>query len=329
MAESDTPPPAEQDDVNALESPDSGGDSNAPAQTSTTVDKPAEPTLPPKPKGLKNKLRRFNIYLLMFVFILVIAGSIVTIAYFQSKRETGSSIIKSQTLTADTLKQVANSDATVGSNGQVLNVVSSAVFAGKVLVREDLEVAGNLKIGGTVGLTNIAVSGTSQLGQVQISKNLAVTGDTAIQGAATISKSLQVNGGGTFNGPLSAPQITTSNLQLNADLVLTRHITTSGGTPGRSNGSALGSGGSASVSGSDTAGTVSINVGSGPSAGCFTTVTFTSKYSSTPHVIITPVGSAAGGLDYYINRTSTNFSICDASAAPAGTSFAFDYFVID
>lgn len=329
MAENESPSGAEQDDVDALESPEPGGASTDSSPKTEDATK-GESAPPPKPPGMKSKLQRFNIYLLMFAFILVVAGGIVTVAYFQSKKTTSSSgTIKSQTLTADDLKQVADSDATVGSNGQVLNVVASAVFGGKVLVRQSLEVAGNLQIGGTVGLTNISVSGTSQLGQVQVSKNLAVSGDTAIQGSATICKSLQVNGSGTFSGPISAPQITTSSLQLNADLALSRHITTSGGTPGRSTGGALGGGGSASVSGADTAGTVSINTGSSPSAGCFVTVNFTSRYASTPHVLITPVGAQAGDLDYYVNRTSSNFSICDASTPPAGASFAFDYFVID
>src|SRR5206468_4683422 len=109
----------------------------------------------------------------------------------------------------------------------------------------------------------------------------------------------------------------------NSDLTLTHHIIAGGATPGRNNGSALGGGGSASVSGSDTAGTVSINVGSSPPSGCFVTVNFTQKYSNTPHILLTPVGSGAGGLAYYVNRTSTNFSICDSATPPAGTSFAF------
>jgi hypothetical protein len=118
-------------------------------------------------------------------------------------------------------------------------------------------------------------------------------------------------------------------LQLNSDLTLTHHIVAGGGTPGRSPGSALGGGGSVTVGGSDTAGTVTINTGNAPASGCFVTVNFTQKYNSTPHVLITPVGSAAGGIAYYINRATSSFSICDATNPPSGSSFAFDYFVID
>jgi cytoskeletal protein CcmA (bactofilin family) len=327
MEQSKETPPPEQDDVDALES---GGSEEI---IDATSDKPAASKAsvpePPNQKGAKAIFKRFNVYLLSFIFILVIAGGIILVAYFQSKKASTTSTLKTQTLTDQTLKQVANSDANVGNTQQVLNVLSSAVFAGKVLVRQDLEVAGNIQIGGTVGLTNLSVTGTAQLGQAQVSKDLTVTGDTAIQGSTTISKNLQVSGSGQFSGPLSAPQITATSFQLNSDLTLTHHIIAGGPTPGRSNGSALGGGGSTTVSGSDTAGTATINIGSGPSAGCFITVNFAQKYNSTPHVLITPVGSGAGGLAYYINRNSTSFSICDATAPPSGTSFAFDYFVVD
>ncbi len=335
-AEGQTPPPeAPEDDSNALEGNDSGvidatGGGNAESSDAPSSEGADKKAAAPAPKGdLKTKLKKFNIYLLLFIFILVMAGGILAVAYFQSKKATTATTLKTQDLTQAALEQVANSDATIGSSQQVLNVQSSAVFAGKVLIKGGLEVAGNLQIGGTIALNDITVSGTSQFGQVQISKNLAVTGDTGIQGALTLAKSLQVNGGATFGGPISAPQITTSNLQLNSDLVITKHIVSGGGTPSRSPGPALGGGGSVSVSGSDTAGTVAINTGGGTTSGCFVTVNFTGRYNSTPRVLLTPVGAAGGSVAYYTNRTTSSFSICTASPAPAGSSFAFDYFVIN
>lgn len=278
-------------------------------------------------KRLLDRLLSFNIYLLLFIFILIVAGIIIFLTYNYSRKQSGENQVNTTSLSQDTLDKLANSDATVGNSGQVLNVQSSAVFAGKVLARSDLEVAGNLQLGGSLNLPNIVVNDTANLGQVTVSRNLAVTGNIATQGQQTIAGALQVGGTGRFTGAVSAPQISTNSLQLNGDLVLTRHITIGGGTPSRSNGTALGSGGSASVSGSDTAGSVSINTGGGPGAGCFITITFTSRYSNTPHVIVTPVGSAAGGLAFYINRSTTNFSICTSNAPPASASFGFDYFV--
>ncbi len=301
-------------------------------QADKTADSPNDslPQPPPvKNLGLINRLRRrFNTYLLLFILVIVTALVIVLIAYVQG-RQANTNHFQTQSLSQKTLDQLANGDVTVGSNQSVLNVQSSAVFAGQVLLRQNLQVAGNLQIGGTVALNNIAVSGTSQFGQVAINKDLAIAGNSAVQGTQTIAKSLQVNGNATFSGPVSAPQITASSLQINGDLVLTHHISAGGATPGRSNGPALGSGGSASISGSDTAGSVSINTGSGPAACCLVTINFTTHFNATPHVLVTPIGSSAGGLSYYVNRSTTSFSICVASPAPAGSSFGFDYFILD
>lgn len=295
------------------------------AEGSTTTS--STQTSQPLAKRLMARLLSFNIYLLLFIFILIVAALVIFLTYNYSRKQSQNKQANTTTLSQETLDQLANSDATVGASDQVLNVQSSAVFAGKVLARSDLEVAGSLQLGGSLNLPNINVTDAANLGQVTVSKNLAVTGTVAVQGQQTIAGTLQVGGTGRFGGALSAPQISTNSLQLNGDLVLTRHITIGGGTPSRSNGSALGSGGTASVSGSDTAGSVSINTGSGPGAGCFVTVTFTSRFNSTPHVIVTPVGSAAGGIAYYINRSTSNFSICSSSAPPANASFGFDYFV--
>lgn len=335
MEQSQTPPPAEDDNRPAEANPNDEGVS----LESDVIDATSNKSLPGvnkpvnsndnKPKGVKSLLRQFNIYLLFLGLIFVVAGVVLVVAYFQTKKSATTSTLKTQTLTQATLDQVANSDSTLGDNQTVLSVLSSAVFAGKVLVRQDLEVAGSLQIGGTVGLTNLTVAGTTQLGQAQISKDASIGGNIAVQGSSSIGQNLQVKGSGSFSGPVTAPQITTTNFQLNGDLTITHHIVIGGGTPGRTNGPALGSGGSSSVSGSDTAGTISINVGSSPGAGCFTTINFTRKYQDTPRVLITPVGPAAGKIDYYVSRTSSNFSVCTATAAPIGSSFSFDYFVVD
>jgi cytoskeletal protein CcmA (bactofilin family) len=282
----------------------------------------------PKSSRLKQLLPRFNIYLFLFGLILMSASTIIVIAYLQSQKNTITNNIQTQELTQSSLQQVANSDASVGSSQQILNVESSAVFAGQILARQNLEVAGNLQVGGTLALNNISANGTGQFGEVTISKNLSVDGDSGLQGSLTIAKSLQVNGTASFSGNLSAPQLTTPSLQLNGDLVLTHHISVGGSTPSRSQGSALGGGGTASISGSDSAGSININTGSSPAAGCFITINFATKFSATPHVIVSPVGSSAAGLAYYVTRSSTSFSICTNSPAPASSSFGFDYFVV-
>jgi hypothetical protein len=88
------------------------------------------------------------------------------------------------------------------------------------------------------------------------------------------------------------------------------------------------------ISGTDTAGTISVNVGSGASAGLLASVNFTSAFSGNPHVVITPVasqGSAiiSGTQGFYLSsRNSTGFSV-SVSAALSPGSISFDYIVID
>ena len=309
-------------DENALE----GGAQGAAAAAAAVAEAAKSES---KKVTLRERLAKFNLYLILFGFVVVVAAVIITIGYFQSKNA-ATATIKTQNLNQNLLEKVAASDATVGNNGQILNVQSSAVFAGKVLIRQDLEVAGNLQIGGTIALTSLSVSGTSALGQVSVSKDIAIAGNAGVQGTLSVAKSLQVNGGGTFSGALSAPQITTSSLQVAGDLVLTHHIVAGGSTPGKVDGAlALGGGGTASVSGSDTSGTLTFNTGSGPIAGCFITVIFSQAYNATPHVLVTPIGFATSSLTYYVNRNTASFSVCSANNPSAGTQYQFDYLVID
>jgi len=172
------------------------------------------------------------------------------------------------------------------------------------------------------------VSGTSNLGTAQIN-TLQVAQNAAIQGNTTM-RDLSVSGTSTFSGPMTASQITVTRLILsgNATLQVPNHISFTGPSPGRSiNNSVLGNGGTASINGSDTTGSVNINTGGSPAAGCFVQITFNQRFTNQPHVLITPVGAGAGQTQYYVTRTNTGFSICTNNAAPANSVFGYDYFV--
>jgi hypothetical protein len=73
-----------------------------------------------------------------------------------------------------------------------------------------------------------------------------------------------------------------------------------------------------------------MHTGAGPTGGCYLTVTFNRPFTNTPHVIISPIGSAAGSMEYYVdNRTTTGFKLCSNNAPAANATFAFDYFITD
>lgn len=282
-----------------------------------------------KPNLIHRLLNRFNIYIFLLVILVMLAITFILIAYFGSQNSSNTASLVNQNLSPATLKQIASNETNIGSSNQVLNVSGSAIFSGNVLARSTLQVAGNLSVGGSVALNNLSIDGTGQFGQLNVSKNLSVAGDDNVQGNSTIGKSLQVNGGATFGGAISAPQITVTSLNINGDLVINHHIDTGGSIPSAKSDATLGSGGTVSISGNDTAGNVVINSGTNVTPGCMATISFASAFNKTPYVEITPVGSSAGGLAYYVIKTNTSFSICDSTAPPANSSFGFDFFVVD
>ena len=318
------------------ESLESNAGATPPGQTISTGGTPGNGEPPHKDSALdkiKGLWKKINVYFLLFALLMIVAVIVVIVTVLKNNTSTNNqsgnnASISSQNLTNSTLQELAKNSVTVGDPKQVLNVESNAVFQGTVLVRGDLQVAGTIKAGGSISLPGISVSGSSTFGQVQV-KTLAISGDTTMQGSLAIQNSLSVNGNGTFNGAVTAGTIRTSNLQLTGVLALDSHIAAGGPIPSSSGGGALGAGGTSSISGSDTAGSISIHTGSAPGGGCFVSINFTSAFSTTPHVIVTPIGSAAAGLSYYVNRSTTQMSVCTISAAPAGQSFGFDYIVFD
>jgi cytoskeletal protein CcmA (bactofilin family) len=329
-APNETPAPTQSAPQDALERTNEELDEAAKTEALSSPDGTSPDGTPPKKiNPLKKFFKRFNVYLLLFVLIMVIAAAVSVVSYLNSKKTPKTPTIATQQLTTDALKQLANSDATVGDSGQTLTVQGNAIFSGQVLVRSDLNVAGTIKLGGTLSVPALTVSGPSNLATVQANSLQVATGST-FQGTVTIQHDLNVGGTTAFSGPVTAGQITVTKLILsgNAILQVPNHVAFSGPSPARSiNGSALGAGGSASVNGSDTAGTANINTGSGTAAGCFITMTFAKPYTSTPHVIVTPINAGAGQTQYYVTRNTTSFSICTNNAAPTGQAFAFDYFV--
>lgn len=281
-----------------------------------------------KVSPIKKFFKKVNLYFLIFLLLMVIAGVITAVNYLNSQKVTPEPTIANQALTEEALKKLANTDATVGNTSQTLTIQGNAIIAGQTLLRGNLNVAGNIQSGGSIQAPSLTISGTTNLGTTQIN-SLQVATNTAVQGSTTL-RDLNVAGTSSFSGAITASQITASRLILsgNAVLQVPNHISFTGPTPSRTiNASVLGSGGSASVNGSDTAGVININTGSSPTPGCFARINFQQAFTSQPHVIVSPVGSAAGQTQYYVDRNTTGFSICTANAAPANQVFAFDFFV--
>lgn len=317
-----------------LETPETVVNPTQPGGDSDSLEAPR--TVTPEPtvtvqKGFGRRVRglvsHFNVYLLLFLFIVLISVAVVVIGVQRNRQADTPTTIVTQPLTQEDINRLSSSEAKVGDPKQTLSIESNAVFSGKVLIRDSLDVAGTIKVGGSLSLPGISVSGTSNFEEIQ-ANSLAIAGNTSILGSLNVN-GINSSGGGTFGGALSAPVLVVDSLQLAGDLQITRHIDAGGGTPGKTDGNALGNGGTASLSGTDTAGTLTVNTGGNTAAGCFATISFAIRFNTTPHVVVSPIGAAAGAIDYYVNRSAANFSVCTVSPAPAGQSFSFDYIVID
>ncbi|MEO7905092.1 MAG: hypothetical protein ABIR91_04845 [Candidatus Saccharimonadales bacterium] len=297
-------------------------------QAAQTAANPTPVVSVKKQSSLKKFLRKVNIYFLIFLLLVVVAGAITAVNYLNSQKSAPEASIATQDLTEDALKQLANTDASVGNAAQTLTIQGNAIISGETLMRGNLNVAGNIQAGGKLQAPSLTISGETNLASTQIN-TLQVAQNTAVQGSTTL-RDLNVSGSSSFSGALTASQITVSKLILsgNAILQIPNHISFTGPAPGRSiNSSVLGGGGTATISGSDTTGTVRINSGNNPSAGCFVRINFRQNFSNEPHVLITPVGEAAGRTQFYVTRDRAGFSICSSNAAPGNSAFAYDYFV--
>src|SRR6056297_2075464 len=107
-----------------------------------------KPETTKRPKGqrgigglLSRIASRLNVYLLAFILIFVIALIIVFIVINTGNRqEAAIEEIQTEELTQEAIDDLTSNEATIGDPKQLLTVESNAVFNGKVLVRDGLDV---------------------------------------------------------------------------------------------------------------------------------------------------------------------------------------------
>ncbi len=233
-----------------------------------------------------------------------------------------------------------------GNLGAQLLVNPNAQFNGTLTVAKDANFAGQLKLNGKLSgadatfvklqagetaIEKLDVNGDATISTLNLRKDFSVVGLTRLQGPVTLAQLLTVNnsvniaGNLAVGGTLSVRSFHASSLVSDTTLTIGGHVITGGSSPTISPTGNLGSNGTVSISGNDAAGTVAVNIGAGGGGGTLANITFHSKYSNTPHVVVTQVGP--GGSGVYINRTSAGFSIgVNGTIGPGG--YAFDFIVM-
>lgn len=277
--------------------------------------------------------------------ILAVNAVIITVVIKSQSKNKSTSPTGEVVISQGVLDKLGVNRASIGDQGVQLVVGPDARFNGKVVIGSDVSVAGELKLNskfvatdasltqltaGNTALAKLNVNGDSTVSNLNLRNNLIVTGTSQLQGAVTISSLLTVNnslnvaGNLSVGGTLAVNNLQVSTLTTGSTLNIGGHVITRGAAPGVSAGSAVGSNGSVSISGNDTAGTVAVNIGVGAGGGTLANISFNTRFSNTPHVVITPIGV---GANFYINRSANGFSIGVTSGLPPG-GYAFDYIVM-
>jgi hypothetical protein len=151
-----------------------------------------------------------------------------------------------------------------------------------------------------------AVSQTADLFQVQNSSGAVLSRINSLGDLTVVN--------GTFNGRLTVNgKVVTAN--------------TSGSTTAAV-GANAGAGATISVAGNDTSGTVTITTGTGSATGVLGTVTFSSAYSATPRIVMTPANANGSTLQYFYNATTGNFTIRTNNAPVDATQYQFTYWAV-
>lgn len=325
----------------------------APEELHAQGDKSGAKSANPAATPLRRRIRTYRpshkatfIGIGVIVAILAINAAVILIVIkAQSKTATSSTPQNAVTISSDTLSKLGVNRDSVGASQTQLTVDPDSTFKGSVTIGGDANVAGQLKLNGTfnassaslaklqagdTALDSLNVNGDGTISTLTLRKDLAVAGNTRLQGPVTVSQlltvnnSLNVSGNLAIGGTLSTRSFSALTITAGNGLTIGGHINVTGSAPNVGPGGAVGSNGTVSISGSDAAGTVGVNAGTGAGNGIVAQVAFRSAYSSTPHVVVTPVGI---GVPFYINRTAYGFSIGVSGSIPPG-GYAFDYIVV-
>jgi len=145
-------------------------------------------------------------------------------------------------------------------------------------------------------------------------------------GYSNPSQDLQGSTFGDINvtGTLTAKNLVVTNNLTTAQLTVNGHIISSGGAPTVTVGGGACTGTTASISGTDTAGLITLTTGSDCNAtGNLATLTFNKPFGATPRVTLTPASADAASVKSYIDSdaaTADKFSIATQTTSLSGSA---------
>lgn len=336
-------PSTEKDKANSAPTPEvlkpQSEESTTAAEAKPGLSKHAVPSRRLRRGSYRPSHKATFIGLAVIIAILAVNGGII----FWLMRNNDSVIAGSNreevTLSTESLDKLGVSRNSVGDLGTELVVGPNSRFAGNVVIAGDTSIGGALRLNskftaseaslaklqaGDTSVNKLDVNGDITTQSVNAARDLNVMGTTRLQGTVTINQVLTVNNSVNIAGNLAiGGALSVRNFQVST-LTIAGHLISTGAAPGVSPGGALGSSGTVSLSGNDTAGTIGVNIGVGGSAGCLASVSFRQAFTATPRVVVT--GSMPANI-YLAGRTASGFTVCTASPLSPGGYFV-DYIVV-
>ena len=203
--------------------------------------------------------------------------------------------------------------------GQSSGLQGSNTASSNLNVGGNARISGDLTVAGLTSTTSLNVADEATIAKATLG-SLSVTGDTKLANL-------------TVAGSIAAAQLSISGLakiatlEVASDLSLGGHLITGGITPTLTAGAAACAEPTITVTGTDTAGTITIKTGTGCTGGGeLTTLTFARTFGVTPHLSITPTNQSATTLQAYIDgKTPTSFKLLANTPPTPSTTYTFDY----
>ena len=228
------------------------------------------------------------------------------------------------TLQSATIAPAGSQAAAITGSSPAGALLGTADLATNLKVAGDAVVGGNLITAGDITAKDLAVTGTVTAAGITTSV-LSVSGD------ATLSGGLNVAGPTALANLAVGGEAVLANLAVAGDTALGGHLKTVGQTPTITASGAAGKDATASISGTDLAGTITITTGSaGLGAGALASISFAKSYSSSPNIVVSPHGSNAALLGPFLaDYDASHFSLGVARPPAAKQTYVFTYIVVE
>jgi parallel beta-helix repeat protein len=234
------------------------------------------------------------------------------------------------------------SGGTPASTGLIATVTgANNVFFNDTGIAATTTVPGSNTTGGAT------IAGTLQGSSATLSGGLTVAGTSTLNGAlnvagvslfrnsadSTAAFSIQNSSSvALFTADTLASKITIRSLDVSMNLTIAGHIITAGSNPTIAANTAACTTPTVSVSGTDTAGSVTVTTGTGCAApGDLATITFATAFGATPKVVLTPASANAAGLNAYLDDaslTTSNFRIGVVNTPTDATTYKWHYYAL-